>query len=110
MQDQIGPCDGISGKILGRTTKKKKKKKKKKTGSITVCYFVIFDNTGWTGWYALNTPKDLSLLPKKGRVFHVDDILYCGSKALKDTIISSLKTISGGKLSCGFFNIPRCRF
>ena len=99
MKAQIGPCDGISGTILGRTGKM--------TGSNKVCYFVIFDNTGWTGWYALNTPKDLSLLPKKGRVFHVDDIWYCGSEALKDTIISSLKTISGGKLSCGFFNIPR---
>ena len=40
----------------------------KMTGSNNsnkVCYLVIFDNTGWTGWYALNTPKDLSLLPKR---------------------------------------------
>ena len=56
MQAQIGPCDGISGTILGRTGKM--------TGSNKVCYFVIFDNTGWTVWYALNTFKDLSLLPE----------------------------------------------
>ena len=40
----------------------------KMTGSNNsnkVCYFVIFDNTGWTGWYALNAPKDLSLLLKR---------------------------------------------
>ncbi|CAL4230427.1 unnamed protein product [Meganyctiphanes norvegica] len=57
MQAQVGSCDGISGKILGRAGKV--------TGRNKDCYYVIFDNTGWTGWYALNTPKDLSLLPKR---------------------------------------------
>ena len=48
--------EGISGKILGRAGKV--------TGRNKDCYNVIFDNTGWTGWYVLNTLKDLSPLPE----------------------------------------------
>ena len=43
--------EGISGKILGRAGKV--------TGRNKDCYNVIFDNTGWTGWYAFNTLKAL---------------------------------------------------